>query len=30
MDLYFNEMLDCARIHWRKFEEYFIVLKDFI
>jgi hypothetical protein len=29
MDLYFNGMLDSVRVHWRKYDEYFYVLKEF-
>ena len=30
MDLLFNQMLDTVRVHWRNFDDYFLVIKDFI
>jgi len=30
MDLYFNQMLDTVRTHWRRYDEYFQVLAHFI
>ena len=30
MEVFFNQMLDTVRVHWRRYDEYFLVLSHFL